>query len=153
MILHYHLRLMNNYNNRCRGMYKPSMPKWGLVHWWRKWLHVSMCWRIWRSAVPDRYTYIFVKVYSKFWIFLALFYSIGEYVWYCILTECLSSLYVIDVVVACASATCQNGASCVGDVNGTYICVCADGFGGSQCETGASKLTAIHVATYHWLKT
>ena len=38
----------------------------------------------------------------------------------------------------CASAPCQNGASCIDEVNG-YSCECKEGYEGDNCET--SKCT------------
>jgi hypothetical protein len=35
----------------------------------------------------------------------------------------------------CASGPCQNGGSCVNGVN-KYVCHCAAGFAGNQCQTG-----------------
>lgn len=35
----------------------------------------------------------------------------------------------------CASSPCRNGATCTDAVN-AFICTCAAGYTGSQCETG-----------------
>ena len=35
----------------------------------------------------------------------------------------------------CASAPCQNGATCLDQVNG-YLCQCAPGYTDLQCQTG-----------------
>ena len=35
----------------------------------------------------------------------------------------------------CQSGPCENGASCVDNING-YTCSCADGYTGGHCETG-----------------
>ena len=35
----------------------------------------------------------------------------------------------------CASAPCQNGGTCVDQVNG-YLCQCAPGYTDLQCQTG-----------------
>ena len=43
-----------------------------------------------------------------------------------------SSLLDID---ECASGPCQNGGTCVDQVNG-YLCQCAPGYADLQCQTG-----------------
>jgi len=35
---------------------------------------------------------------------------------------------------ACADFTCQNGGTCIGEQNELFLCECASGFGGANCE-------------------
>lgn len=35
----------------------------------------------------------------------------------------------------CANAPCLNGADCV-DTNGSFVCICPEGFNGTLCENG-----------------
>ena len=51
---------------------------------------------------------------------------------YLICTIFSSSFLDID---ECASAPCQNGGTCVDQVNG-YLCQCAPGYTDLQCQTG-----------------
>ena len=44
----------------------------------------------------------------------------------------------------CASSPCQNGGTCVDEIN-SYICECHPGCTGANCETGKVKV--------HWIKT
>ena len=44
---------------------------------------------------------------------------------------------VILVVLPCESNPCLEGATCVDNIeNGTYTCLCPEGFQGTNCETG-----------------
>ena len=45
----------------------------------------------------------------------------------------------------CMSEPCQNGASCVDDIN-SYNCTCVDGFEGSNCENGKTKEFFLNVS-------
>ena len=37
----------------------------------------------------------------------------------------------------CADEPCQNGGTCVDQVNG-FVCMCEDGFEGDVCQTGTT---------------
>ena len=39
----------------------------------------------------------------------------------------------------CASAPCQNGGTCIDQVNG-YLCQCAPGYTDLQCQTGTNVI-------------
>ena len=45
-------------------------------------------------------------------------------------------LVIVADIDDCEKAVCLFGASCVDGVN-SYICICAAGFTGTSCETGA----------------
>ena len=47
----------------------------------------------------------------------------------------VKNLNLILDIDECASAPCQNGGTCV-DVINAYICNCAPGYEGENCETG-----------------
>jgi len=42
----------------------------------------------------------------------------------------------------CASNPCQNGGTCVDNVNG-FTCACVSGYDGTSCETGRIQLNEI----------
>ena len=46
--------------------------------------------------------------------------------------------YVVSDIDDCASNPCQNGGACTDGV-ASYSCSCADGYGGADCETGATS--------------
>ena len=50
-------------------------------------------------------------------------------------------VYFSKDVDECASGPCQNGGTCVDQVNG-YLCQCAPGYTDLQCQTG-KKLTLL----------
>ena len=50
--------------------------------------------------------------------------------------RCLTlSLFLFTDIDECVSSPCQNGGTCTDEVNG-YLCHCAPGFAGLQCQTG-----------------
>ena len=61
-----------------------------------------------------------------------LFLSFIEPVGFVILTVCLPSVADID---ECVSVPCQNGGTCVDQING-YLCQCEPGYTDLQCQTG-----------------
>ena len=48
----------------------------------------------------------------------------------------------------CASAPCQNGGTCVDQVNG-YLCQCAPGYTDLQCQTGKESYSKIFSECVH----
>ena len=48
---------------------------------------------------------------------------------------CWESQYYVSDTDDCSGVDCQNGGTCVDDVNG-YACNCAPGYEGDHCETG-----------------
>ena len=51
----------------------------------------------------------------------------------------------------CVSAPCQNGGTCTDHVN-SYLCQCAPGYSGLQCQTGKVTVTLKHVQDPTYLK-
>ena len=45
-------------------------------------------------------------------------------------------IFLVKDIDECAEAPCLNGATCVDQLGG-YGCICADGYTGSHCGTGA----------------
>ena len=43
--------------------------------------------------------------------------------------------YLISDIDECASSPCQNGGTCIDDVN-SYTCLCAPGYSGVNCDGG-----------------
>lgn len=43
---------------------------------------------------------------------------------------------MFTVTDACSSSPCKNGAACKWAGGADYTCTCADGFSGSNCQTG-----------------
>ena len=52
---------------------------------------------------------------------------------YPVLSDC-SNLLIFTDINECSSSPCKNNGTCEDQVNG-YICLCADGYYGTQCET------------------
>lgn len=50
-------------------------------------------------------------------------------------------LFAIEIN-ECASEPCQNGATCMDDING-YLCRCKEGYAGDQCELGNHNISNI----------
>ena len=49
-----------------------------------------------------------------------------------------SGLILLTDVNECASIPCQNGATC-NDLVNSYYCTCAEGYTGTNCQTGKLK--------------
>ena len=60
----------------------------------------------------------------------------------CHFTICKIVLFVSDVAAGCQDSPCQNGGSCSDD-NVGFICECAAGYVGQQCEIGIYNTTGI----------
>ena len=52
-----------------------------------------------------------------------------------VVIDLLFCFYPISEILECNSNPCQNGAVCFEGI-GTYVCQCANGYEGANCETG-----------------
>ena len=53
--------------------------------------------------------------------------------------------YIDSDIDECASSPCQNGGTCIDDVN-TYTCLCASGYAGVNCNGGECLVRLSSVA-------
>lgn len=56
------------------------------------------------------------------------------------------TIFWIVVIPACGSNPCLNGATCFNGPQGGYMCACAMGFEGDDCESGNASLI-LHTIT------
>ena len=73
------------------------------------------------------------------------------YFWGDIMTICLPApaqkndnkflIFIFEDIDECVSAPCQNGGSCIDQVNG-YLCQCAPGYTDLQCQTGKFRASS-----------
>ena len=51
----------------------------------------------------------------------------------------ISMVFMFSDIDECLSKPCMHGAACVDGAN-SYICMCINGYGGHDCETGMIQL-------------
>lgn len=52
------------------------------------------------------------------------------------------SLFVLTDIDDCQSNPCQNGGTCIDEIN-SFVCLCLPSYGGATCEKG-NKITRMH---------